>query len=354
MRAQVSYLKPVDIASATPSLGIALPGGQDNALSDQFQSLLAAADPVAETPVLVEDTGAANFALGRCGAAAYFKTSSPAVAGDVVEADRAPAISSISLTALPAIFGGAAKRMRFTVVAIDADSHGDTCVAASAIAFERSINAAFAAGAERICLLQGGLSDGATRMIADVLGAQGDSREGKVRSLQPGDVARLIVEDAVDFDVVIADAQSAEMLSGFAVAATRTERYAVRSAYAGEGSVFAPLQGVAAGTDDDTSLPVEAVMLSGVAALVSSHRYTAATTLHNALLRTLEDGLHSAAIRHVGPYTRILEDHALIAAIGERLGEAPRRIEPVAYASRARGAAAANSKPALRLVHSAP
>lgn len=60
----------------------------------------------------------------------------------------------------------------------------------------------------------------------------------------------------------------------------------------------------------------------------------AAARLHNALLKTLEDGIHTDAMALLNPYARIVADTAMLDAIGERLDQKPSRLNAVDYGDR--------------------
>ncbi len=62
-----------------------------------------------------------------------------------------------------------------------------------------------------------------------------------------------------------------------------------------------------------------------------------AACLHNAVLKTLEEGVHTDAIRVLNPYATIVGDTAMLDAITTRLGQKPSRLTAVDYgAPRAR------------------
>jgi len=72
------------------------------------------------------------------------------------------------------------------------------------------------------------------------------------------------------------------------------------------------------------------LLLSAVMMLVHIRQARVAERIHNAWLRTLEDGIHTADIR--GPHTqRTVGTEHFASAVIERLGEAPRTLRPVAY-----------------------
>jgi isocitrate dehydrogenase len=74
------------------------------------------------------------------------------------------------------------------------------------------------------------------------------------------------------------------------------------------------------------------LMLAGIMMLVHIGQPEAATRLHNAWLRTLEDGVHTRDLH--GPDTRQpVSTEAFATAVIERLGAEPARLKPVRYAA---------------------
>ena len=72
------------------------------------------------------------------------------------------------------------------------------------------------------------------------------------------------------------------------------------------------------------------LLLSAVMMLVHVRQPRVATLVHNAWLRTLEDGIHTADVR--GRHTRrVAGTRAFADAVIERLGDAPKHLEPVEY-----------------------
>jgi isocitrate dehydrogenase len=72
------------------------------------------------------------------------------------------------------------------------------------------------------------------------------------------------------------------------------------------------------------------LLLSAVMMLVHIRQPRVATLVHNAWLRTLEDGIHTVDVR--GRHTqRVAGTLEFADAVIERLGDAPRQLEPVEY-----------------------
>ena len=72
------------------------------------------------------------------------------------------------------------------------------------------------------------------------------------------------------------------------------------------------------------------LLLSAIMMLVHIRQPRVAERIHNAWLRTLEDGIHTADVK--GPHTRrTVGTESFARAVIERLGESPRTLRPVAY-----------------------
>ncbi len=78
-----------------------------------------------------------------------------------------------------------------------------------------------------------------------------------------------------------------------------------------------------------------ALVLSAVWLLLALGRPEAAETLHNAVLKTLEEGVHTNALEPLNPYSTWVVPERMIEAIEARLGQKPRRLEAVRYTKEA-------------------
>ena len=81
-----------------------------------------------------------------------------------------------------------------------------------------------------------------------------------------------------------------------------------------------------------------ALVLAAVGLLAATGRDEAAECLHNALLKTLEEGVHTDAMELLNPYGTRVAANRMIEAIGARLGQLPRRLAPAHYRNRPRSA----------------
>ena len=75
------------------------------------------------------------------------------------------------------------------------------------------------------------------------------------------------------------------------------------------------------------------LLLAAVQMLVHIGQGDVATTIHNAWLRTIEDGVHTADIFDAKVSTRKVGTTEFADAVTERLGQSPKVLKPVAYAA---------------------
>jgi hypothetical protein len=75
------------------------------------------------------------------------------------------------------------------------------------------------------------------------------------------------------------------------------------------------------------------LVLAAAPLLAATGRVDAAERLHNAVLSTLEDGVHTDALELLNPYSTRVPPERMIEAIASRLGQVPRRLTPARYAN---------------------
>jgi hypothetical protein len=82
--------------------------------------------------------------------------------------------------------------------------------------------------------------------------------------------------------------------------------------------------------------PVDGAGLALAAAwtLYCAGHYRESARVHNALLRALEDGLHTAGVELALPYCRQVDDIDMLRAVEERIGQAPQRLASVELEAR--------------------
>ena len=121
-------------------------------------------------------------------------------------------------------------------------------------------------------------------------------------------------------DLLVLEAESASVLARFAVGIAGTRALDVRISLDSDGLRWEHRTSRADSVD-----PV-AVVLSGARLLQVAGQQNAAMRLHDAVLRTLEDGVHTSALPVLLPYSTRVTPARMIEAIGERVGQKPRRL----------------------------
>ncbi len=129
---------------------------------------------------------------------------------------------------------------------------------------------------------------------------------------------------------------------GAARLATQPERFDVIVTPNLYGDILSDVAAELAGSANPSGLLLSAVMM-----LVHVRQPRVATLVHNAWLRTLEEGIHTTDVR--GSHTRrVAGTEEFASAVIERLGDAPRQLEPVEYGETQAKARPAPARPVRR------
>jgi isocitrate dehydrogenase len=156
------------------------------------------------------------------------------------------------------------------------------------------------------------------------------------------------------FDVVLTPNLYGDILSDVAAEVAGSIGLAPSANVGRECAMFEAVHGSA---PDIAGLDVanpSGLLLSAVMMLVHLGRTAPATTIHNAWLRTIEDGIHTADIHVEGRGRRRVGTRAFAEAVVARLGQRPERLAAVDYperdplASAAAAPAAAPRRPARK------
>jgi isocitrate dehydrogenase len=141
--------------------------------------------------------------------------------------------------------------------------------------------------------------------------------------------ARLAVKPE-RYDVVLAPNLYGDILSDVAAEVAGSVGLAP-SANVGDGiAMFEAIHGSAPDIAGQGVANPSGLLLSAVMMLVHLGQGRVATRIHNAWLKTLDDGIHSADIASSATVQRVGTD-AFARAVIDRLGEVPRRLKTVAY-----------------------
>ena len=133
------------------------------------------------------------------------------------------------------------------------------------------------------------------------------------------------------FDVVVTPNLYGDILSDVAAEVAGSIGMAPSSNIGRSCAMFEAVHGSAPDIAGQDIANPSGLLLSAVMMLVHLGRSAQAGAIHNAWLRTLEDGVHTADMFHEGRSRQRVGTRAFAEAVIARLGERPRRIAPVAY-----------------------
>jgi isocitrate dehydrogenase len=160
--------------------------------------------------------------------------------------------------------------------------------------------------------------------------------------------AARIATRPTDFDVVVAPNLYGDILSDIAAEVAGSIGLA-GSANIGEAcAMFEAVHGSAPDIAGRDAANPTGLLLSAVMMLVHMGRPQPAAAIHNALLRTLEDGVHTADIWRYGISSRKVGTRDFAAAVIDRLGIRPQILSPVDYPDPAPAAPARSVVPIAR------
>jgi isocitrate dehydrogenase len=133
------------------------------------------------------------------------------------------------------------------------------------------------------------------------------------------------------FDVVVTPNLYGDILSDVAAEVAGSIGLAPSSNIGRDCAMFEAVHGSAPDIAGHDLANPSGLLLSAVMMLVHVGRGAAATAIHNAWLRTLEDGLHTADVFDEGRSRARVGTRAFARAVIERLGERPQQLSAVDY-----------------------
>ena len=151
------------------------------------------------------------------------------------------------------------------------------------------------------------------------------------RPLALAEALALMATDAGAFDLVLAGDQAAEAIASMGAALSGTRACAARVIFAGPEEHFEDIS--TAGGDQAASRDPSGLLLAAIWLLRRAGEPLAAERLHNAWLRTLEDGIHTDGLKLLNPYCREVSPAEFGDALADRLGQQPRHRPAAHYAS---------------------
>ena len=138
-----------------------------------------------------------------------------------------------------------------------------------------------------------------------------------------------------DFDVIVTSNLYGDIVSDIAAELTGSVGLGASANIGEQLSMFEAIHGSAPDIAGRGIANPSGLILAGVMMLVHLGQTAAATRIHNAWLRTIEEGQHPADIYSDGVSRRRLGTEAFSNAVIERLGLAPEQLAPVVYEAEA-------------------
>jgi len=173
-------------------------------------------------------------------------------------------------------------------------------------------------------------TDGFFHQIFDEIAADFPEIEYEHQSLDIG-TAKL-TDHPQSFDVIVIPNLYGDILSDVVAQITTGSIGLGGSANVGDQCVmFEAIHGSAPTIAGQDMANPSGLLLAAVMMLVHLGQAEVAQTIHNAWLRTIEDGLHTGDIFRTGTSRERLGTQAFTQAVIERLGLQPQRLKPVSY-----------------------
>jgi isocitrate dehydrogenase len=134
-----------------------------------------------------------------------------------------------------------------------------------------------------------------------------------------------------DFDVIVVPNLYGDILSDVAAELAGSVGMAGSANIGTDVAMFEAIHGSAPDIAGKDVANPSGLLLAAVQMLVHVGQPAVASRVHNAWLRTIEDGVHTRDIHRPGASTRLVGTSAFASAVIERLGEQPSALPPVTY-----------------------
>ena len=181
------------------------------------------------------------------------------------------------------------------------------------------------------------LTDGLFHRVFDEIAAEYPGLQSEHVIIDIG-TAKMAVQPE-RFDVVVTPNLYGDILSDVAAEVAGSIGLAPSANVGSQCAMFEAVHGSAPDIAGRDLANPSGLLLSAVMMLVHVNRPAAATAIHNAWLRTLEDGIHTADLHVPGRREQPVGTRAFAEAVLDRLGMRPRQLAPVDYPERADRAA---------------
>jgi isocitrate dehydrogenase len=175
------------------------------------------------------------------------------------------------------------------------------------------------------------LTDGLFHKVFDEIAAEYPQLQAEHMIIDIG-TAKMAVQPE-RFDVVVTPNLYGDILSDVAAEVAGSIGLAPSANIGRDCAMFEAVHGSAPDIAGRDLANPSGLLLSAVMMLVHLGRGSAATAVHNAWLRTLEDGIHTADLQPAGRPGGAVGTQAFARAVADRLGQRPRQLPAVDYPS---------------------
>jgi len=188
------------------------------------------------------------------------------------------------------------------------------------------------------------MTDGLFHQVFDEIGAQYPDIQKEVWIVDIG--AAKMADTPEAFDVIVMPNLYGDILSDVAAQIAGSVGLAGSANIGDQCAMFEAIHGSAPRRAGQNLANPSGLLLGAVLMLVHIHMPETAERVHNAWLRTIEDGIHTYDVFTEGVSTEKVGTREFAAAVIARLGQKPNTLKAVAYAKRVETAAAAVTAPA--------
>ncbi|MCZ8173507.1 MAG: NADP-dependent isocitrate dehydrogenase [Brevundimonas sp.] len=137
-----------------------------------------------------------------------------------------------------------------------------------------------------------------------------------------------------DFDVVVTANLYGDIVSDIVAEVAGSVGLGASANIGANGAMFEAIHGSAPDIAGQGIANPSGLLLAGVMMLVHVGQNGPAERIHNAWLRTIEDGIHPADIYRADQSAELARTERFADAVIERLGQLPQQLEPVRYAAK--------------------
>jgi isocitrate dehydrogenase len=173
------------------------------------------------------------------------------------------------------------------------------------------------------------MTDGLFHRVFDEVAAEYPDLESEHRIVDIG--AALLADRPTDFDVIVLPNLYGDILSDVAAQLAGSVGLSGSANIGDHIAMFEAIHGSAPDIAGKDVANPSGLLQAGVMMLVHLEQYEAATRVHNALLRTLEDGIHTPDVYDSAQSSVRATTTEFAHAVMARLGQRPERLRPASY-----------------------